>query len=44
MRIVLVLALCLAACGGSGAPPEEEVTASWTSGDDEPLEAPDEAE
>jgi hypothetical protein len=25
-------------CGGGGPPPEEEVTATWTAGDDEPLE------
>lgn len=35
----LWLALVLSACGGGAvAPPEEEVTATWTSGDDAPLE------
>lgn len=38
--IALVLGFALAACGGSPPPPpEEEVSATWTSGDDDPLEA-----
>ncbi|MCZ7686327.1 MAG: hypothetical protein M5U28_49200 [Sandaracinaceae bacterium] len=40
-RIVLALALAFAACGGPSAPPPDEVTETWTSGDDEPLEGPD---
>jgi len=35
----LVLALSLAGCGGAR-PPDEEISASWTSGDDAPLGAP----
>jgi len=38
-----VLVVLGAACGG-GTPPEEEVTASWTSGDDAPLEGNEEEE
>ena len=34
---VLVLVVA-AACGGTKTPPEEEVTATWTSGDDAPFE------
>ena len=37
---VILLGLSLAACGG-GSPPDEEVSATWTSGDDESLEAPE---
>ena len=36
-----VLGLFMAACGGAPPPPEEEVSATWTSGDDDPLETPD---
>lgn len=32
---------CLVACGGPSAPPPDEVTETWTSGDDEPLETAD---
>ncbi len=43
--ITIVVGLGLIACGGSPAPPDEEVSATWTSGDDAPLETPeDEAE
>jgi len=35
--ILLALVAALTACGG-GAPPAEEVSATWTSGDDAPLE------
>ncbi len=43
MRTALItLALLLAACGG--AVPDEEVSASWTSGDDAPLEEADDDE
>ena len=44
MRRMLVtgaFALALAACGGAperSAPPEDEVGAEWTAGDDAPLE------
>lgn len=41
--ILLALAAALAGCGG-GAPPAEEVSAVWTSGDDAPLERDAEAE
>ena len=42
-RIALaVFVLALAACGGAPAQPEEEVTATWTSGDDAELESPPE--
>ena len=34
------LGLSLAACGGPSQPPDEEVSATWTSGDDDPLETP----
>ncbi len=35
---VLVFALAVGlGCGGAGPPPEEEVTESWTAGDDEVL-------
>lgn len=46
MRWLWIIAGLLAGCGGAatGEPPEEEVTATWTSGDDAPLEEPDEAE
>lgn len=33
----IVLALALSACGGPAAAPAEEVTATWTAGDDAPL-------
>jgi ABC-type glycerol-3-phosphate transport system substrate-binding protein len=37
--LVLLLSALLAACGGSmAAPPPEEVTETWTAGDDAPLE------
>jgi hypothetical protein len=39
-RLYAALLIALAAglgCGGAGPPPEEEVTAAWTAGDDEPL-------
>lgn len=35
---ILSLAALLGSACGSSLPPEEEVTASWTSGDDAPLE------
>jgi hypothetical protein len=31
-------ALLAAACGGSAPPPEDEVTETWTEGDDAPLQ------
>lgn len=39
---LIILALLLPACGGAA--PDEEVSASWTSGDDAPLEDGDDAE
>lgn len=41
--IIVALAAALSACG-VGAPPAEEVSATWTSGDDAPLEGEGEAE
>ena len=40
-RMAFVLSVLLGACGGSTVPPQEERPASWTAGDDEPLDAPD---
>ncbi len=37
-RALLVMIVLAAACGGPSAPPPDEVTETWTSGDDEPLE------
>ncbi len=37
IRILIALTLFVAACGPS-APPADEVTETWTAGDDEPLE------
>lgn len=42
--IALSLLAVLAGCGGPSTPPEEEAPAVWTSGDDEPLESPDDEE
>ena len=39
--VALVLVLSAGACGGSPQPPDEEVSATWTSGDDDPLETPE---
>ena len=36
--LLLSIAILAAACGGPSAPPPDEVTETWTSGDDEPLE------
>jgi len=41
LLVAWMLGVLVAACGG-GTPPEEEVTASWTSGDDAPLEGSEE--
>ena len=38
--LFLVLAMFALGCGGPTTPPEEETSAEWTSGDDEPLDAP----
>lgn len=38
--LAIIFGLVLAACGGAP-PPDEEVSATWTSGDDEPLETPE---
>jgi hypothetical protein len=38
--LTILFGLALAACGGAP-PPDEEVPAAWTSGDDEPLETPE---
>jgi len=38
----LWIALMVASCGPPSTPPQEESAAVWTSGDDEPLESPDE--
>jgi hypothetical protein len=36
-KLLLAIALCFAACGGAP-PPVDDVTETWTEGDDEPLE------
>ena len=38
LRVLLLISVMLVGCGGP--PPPEEVSATWTSGDDAPLEGP----
>ncbi|HEY8428463.1 MAG TPA: hypothetical protein VIL20_08825 [Sandaracinaceae bacterium] len=42
-RFVLAWILTCGACGGPSAPAPDEVSESWTAGDDEPLERAAEA-
>jgi hypothetical protein len=40
----VTLLLAASACGGARPPPEDEVTETWTTGDDEPLSDPHDAD